>query len=201
MTRFSLALASVFLLLGAGAAELDFYFSADVGTTGTDVSTIECSLIEMMELKLRLASSFQSNGRKFFKTKVVLGDFEEVDEVGVVEEANNEGRELNARDALTSVKEPDDLAQGKLRGVSKHERELYLAYKVYKFSGGFGCRIACNPDNHDRRDLSDTSNFDDYITKHMTKDFKAYIIKKSLNGSTSCYGDPENAFVDFAILE
>jgi hypothetical protein len=103
MTHFSFALASVFLLLGAGAAELDFYFSMDVRTTEIDVSTIECSLIEMMELKLCLASSFQSNGCKFFKTKVVLGEFEEVNEVGVVEGVNNEGRELNARDTLMSI--------------------------------------------------------------------------------------------------
>lgn len=197
MTHFSFFLALVCILLGLVASELDLSFIVEVATAIDDNST-ECTLIDTMELKLRLASSFQSNTRKYFQKSVLLEVFEEVE----VEGTNDDGRELMAKTMVTTEKERDILTQGMLRGgQSTHERQLALlipAKWIYK--GGSRCRM-CPADDGDARKLSNTTSLDDYMSRYMTKDIKAYIIKKSLNGTTqSCYGDPGSAFVDFFLL-
>ena len=93
MTRFSLFLVAVSILLGVGAAELDLSFVVVLATAVQD-NAMECTLLDAMELKLRLASSFQSNGRKYFQNRVILNELEEVDDLGG---SNDDRRELLAR--------------------------------------------------------------------------------------------------------
>lgn len=196
MTRSSLFLVAVCTLLGVGTAVLDLSFMAEVVTAVAD-NTTECSLIDDMELKLELASSFQLNGRKYFQKRVILNELEEVEDVGG---SNDDRRELLVKPSLANPN--DKSSQGLLRGNSKYDRTLALLRPwAYTYKGNFRCNL-CSLDNGDRRKLvSDPSDFDDFMSENMTMDIKAYIIKKSLNGAPSCFGDPENVFVDFLLLE
>ena len=196
MTRFSLFLVAVSILLGVGAAELDLSFVVVLATAVQD-NAMECTLLDAMELKLRLASSFQSNGRKYFQNRVILNELEEVDDLGG---SNDDRRELLARPSL--AKPNDTPTQGLLRGHSKYDRELIVIKGVgWTYKGTAKC-TRCNPDNSDRRKLvSDPSGFNTYMSEHMTMDIKAYIVNKSLNGDPSCLGDPDNVIADFLLLE
>ena len=203
MARFSLFVVAVSILFRVGAAELNHSFSVKLVTAGQGNAT-ECSLIEMMELNLRLASSFQSSGRKFYHQRVVLQNFTQVTDA---EEQGNDddggGRELlvTNQTSLTNAKISDIPTHGMLRGQSSHERHLGLIYKIYSGSGAYTCRL-CPSDNRDRRQLSNTMRLNSLMSKYMTKDIKAYIISKGLNKTTtSCFGDGESIYVDFTVPE
>ena len=199
MTHFSpfLALVCILLLLGVVAAELDLPFVVEV-FTGVEDNSTECSLIDMMELKLRLASSFQSNGRRYFQKSVLLEQLEEVDLDLEQEQSNDDGRTLMAKPMVTGISNQEIPR----RGQYDHERQLvWRGPTKWIYKGGSRCRL-CSPDDGDARKLSNTTSLNDYMSKYMTNDIKAYIIKKSLNAvAQSCYGDQENAFVDFFVLE
>ena len=197
--HFSLFLAVVYILHGIGAAGLDVPFTMEV-VTAVENNTTECSLVDAMELKFRLASSFQKYSRKFFHSRVVLKEFY------VVEGGNDDGgRELLTRTstALTKAKERVLPTQGMLRGQSRHERQLVVwTWIQLTVKGKYICRL-CPIDNGDLRKLSGpTTSFEEYMSEFMTKDLQTFIIKKSLNGTTpSCFGDKDSVFVDFALFE
>ena len=202
MTCFSLFLVVAYFLRGITAVKVELSFTVKVAMAGED-NAMECSLIEMMDLNFRLASSFQSNSRKFFHQHVVLDNFTEVIDADDEEQPNDDGgRELfvGTRTSLTNDKESDTLTQGMLRRKTRHERQLGLIYKIYSGVGAFSCRL-CPSDNKDRQ-LSDKTSLNSYMSKYMTKDIKTYTIRKSLNGTTpSCFGDQESVSVDFTLLE
>ena len=185
MTRFSHFIAVLYILGGITAVKVDHSFTLKLVTAGQDYST-ECSLIEMMELNVRLASSFESNSRKFFRKRVVLEDFTEVKEVENEEQDNDDGsRELfvSTRASFAKAKDSNNPTQGMLRRQTRPERQLGLIYKIYSGAGAYICRW-CPSDNKDR-ELSDKTSLNSYMSKYMTKDIKAYSIRKSLNGTTS----------------
>ena len=198
MKYISLFFSAVCFLRGIGATGLDAPFTVEV-ITAVEKNATECSLVDKMELKLRLASSFQSNSRKFYHTRVQLEEFY------AIEGYNDDGgRELltTRRTSLKTNRGKGSPTRGALRGQSSNERELLLwTWTQLTVKGRYVCRW-CPIDNGDRRVLSGPTNFEEYMTKYMTKDLQRYIIRKSVNGTTpSCYGDQESAFVDFALIE
>jgi hypothetical protein len=202
MTRFSHFIAVLYIFRGITAVKVDHSFTLKLVTAGQDYST-ECSLVDIMELNVRLASSFESNGRKFFHKRVVLEDFTEVKELENEEQGSDDGsRELfvSNKASFAKAKDSNNPTQGMLRRQTRHERQLGLIYKIYSGVGAFSCRL-CPSDNKDRQ-LSDKTSLHSYMSKYMTKDIKAYSIRKSLNGTTSsCYGDKESILVEFALIE
>lgn len=175
---------------------IDISFIAVVVTAVEDNATV-CSLIDAMEMTLHLAESFQSNGRKYFQKCVILNELKELEDVT---ESNK-----NQCGPLLQLSLDKALASSSHKGIigySKYDRQLAVMSPgswVYK---GLGRCKLCSNDNSDCQNLlSNPSDFDNFMSEHMTKDIKAYILKKNLNASPSCYGDPENAIVDFLLLE